>query len=113
MKKFIFIALIFSIALIYYILYRPVKNPNNFTLISVGYASVNIDGLNYNEYNSSKFYKVADKWGIVFKNKGCVISDSIMTSVWENNRESKINIEKKFGEDWKENFNREVKNLNK
>lgn len=87
---------------------QKIKDPNNFTIISYGFAPININEINFNPNRSAKFYKVAYKWGIKFESKGCVVSDSLIKSVNENNQEALENIEIKFGYNWKEKFNKEV-----
>ena len=84
------------------------RNPNNFTLISYGYAGMNFDGINFNYQKSEEFYKLSKKWGIQFESKGCVVNDSILNFIRENNNEAEKNIEEKFGKNWKEKFNNEV-----
>lgn len=84
------------------------RNPQNFTLISYGYAGFNIEGIKYNFDNSEKVYNIAKKWGIAFESKGCVVNDSILSFIKKNNNEAEENIEEKFGKNWKEKFNAEV-----
>lgn len=87
---------------------QKIKDPNNFTIISYGYSPININGINFNGTHSAEFYMVADKWGIKFESKGCVVSNSIIKSINENNREALANIRRKFGHNWKEKFNNDV-----
>ena len=83
------------------------NNLDNFTIISYGFSAINVDGLDYK--NGEAFSKVAKRWGITFKSNGCVISNSLKRKIEKKNREAFANIERKYGKDWKQKFNEEVK----
>ena len=83
------------------------NNLDNFTIISYGFSAINVDGLDYK--NGEVFSIVAKRWGINFKSNGCIINNSLRRKIEKNNREAFANIERKFGKDWKEKFNEEVK----
>ena len=83
------------------------RNLDNFTIISYGISAISVDGLDYK--NGEVFNIVANRWGITFKSNGCVISNSLKRKIEKNNKEAFANIERKYGKDWKQKFNDEVK----
>ena len=83
------------------------NNLDNFTIISYGFSAISVDGLDYK--NGEAFYKVAKRWKIRFESKGCVINNSLKRKIEKNNKEAIANIERKYGKDWKQKFNEEVK----
>ena len=106
MKKFQFFILISSITLTN-ISCTAKRNFENYTIISYGISAISVDGLDYK--NGEVFSIVAKRWGINFKSNGCVINNSLKRKIEKNNKEAFANIERKFGKDWKEKFNAEVK----
>ena len=106
MRKLLFFILISSITLTN-IRCTAKRNLDNYTIISYGISAISVDGLDYK--NGEIFSKIAKRWGITFKSNGCVISNSLKRKIEKNNKEAFANIERKFGKDWKEKFNAEVK----
>ena len=106
MRKFLFLILISSITLTN-ISCTTKNNLDNFTIISYGISAISVDGLDYK--NGEIFSKIAKRWGITFKSNGCVISNSLRRKINRNNKEAFANIERKYGKDWKQKFNEEVK----
>jgi hypothetical protein len=51
---------------------------------------------------------VAARWGIDFYWRGCEYDSDTQWEDMKNNWEAENNIEDKFGDDWKEKFNKEV-----
>ena len=105
MQKYLLFLLISSITLTN-ISCASKRNLDNFTIISYGISAISIDGLDYK--NGEEFSKVAKRWGITFKSNGCVINNSLRRKIEKKNREAFANIER-YGKDWKEKFNEEVK----
>ena len=105
MRKHLFFLLISSITLTN-ISCASKRNLDNFTIISYGISAISVDGLDYK--NGEIFSKIAKRWGITFKSKGCFISNSLKRKINRNNKEAFANIEMKFGKDWKDRFNAEV-----
>ena len=83
------------------------NNPNNFTLITSGYGGI-YDGLEADPAKGSASQVVAARWGIYFYWRGCVYNSDTQWEDMKNNWEAENNIEDKFGDDWKEKFNKEV-----
>ena len=106
MRKLLFFILISSITLTN-ISCASKRNLDNFTIISYGFSAISVDGLDYK--NGEAFSRVAQRWGITFKSNGCVINNSLKRKIEKNNTEAFKNIERKYGKDWKEKFNEEVK----
>ena len=106
MRKLLFFILISSITLAN-ISCASKRNLDNFTIISYGISAISVDGLDYK--NGEAFSRVAQRWGITFKSNGCIINNSLRRKIEKNNREAIANIERKFGKDWKQKFNEEVK----
>ena len=106
MRKLLFFILISSIT-ITNISCTAKRNLDNYTIISYGISAINVDGLDIK--NGDAFSNVAKRWGITFKSNGCVISNSLRRKIEKNNKEAFANIERKYGKDWKEKFNAEVK----
>ena len=108
MKKIIFFL---PLILVFYLFTncKTIANTNNFTIKSYGISAVSVEGLNYNYKNSNAFFNVASRWGITFKSNGCVINNSLRRKIEKNNKEAFANIERKYGENWKQKFNDEVK----
>lgn len=106
MQKFLFLILISSITLTN-ISCTAKNNLDNFTIISYGISAINVDGLD--SKNGEAFSIVAKRWGINFKSNGCVINNSLKRKIEKNNREAFANIKRKYGKDWKQKFNEEVK----
>lgn len=106
MRKYILFLLISSITLTN-ISCTTKNNLDNFTIISYGISAINVDGLD--SKNGDVLTNVAKRWGITFKSNGCVINNSLRRKIEKNNREAFANIERKFGKDWKQKFNEEVK----
>ena len=107
MKKFIFFL---PLILVFYLFTncKTITNTNNFTIISYGISAISVDGLNYNYKNSIAFSNVASHYGITFKSNGCIINNSLKRKINRNNKEVFANLERKFGENWKDRFNAEV-----
>lgn len=105
MRKYLLFLLISSITLAN-ISCASKKNLDNFTIISYGISAISVDGLDYK--NGEVFNIVANRWGIRFESKGCVINNSLKRKIEKNNKEAIANIEMKFGKDWKDRFNAEV-----
>ena len=106
MQKYLLFLLISSITLTN-ISCASKRNLDNFTIISYGISAISVDGLDYK--NGEIFSKIAKRWGITFKSNGCVISNSLRRKIEKNNKEAFANIERKYGENWKQKFNDEVK----
>ena len=108
MKKTIFFL---PLILVFYLFTscKTITNTNNFTIISYGISAIRVEGLNYNYKNSDAFSNVAKRWGITFISNGCVINNSLRRKIEKDNKEAYKNIERKFGKDWKDRFNAEVK----
>ena len=106
MRKLLFLILISSITLTN-ISCTAKRNLDNYTIISYGISAISVDGLDYK--NGEIFSKIAKRWGITFKSNGCVISNSLRRKINRNNKEAFANIERKYGKDWKQKFNEEVK----
>ncbi len=106
MRKLLFFILISSITLTN-ISCTAKRNLDNYTIISYGISAISVDGLDYK--NGEIFSKIAKRWGITFKSNGCVISNSLRRKIEKNNKEAFANIERKYGENWKQKFNDEVK----
>lgn len=82
-------------------------NPDNFTLITFGYGGI-YDGLEANPAKGRASQIVAARWGIDFYWRGCEYDSDTQWEDMKNNWEAENNIEDKFGDDWKEKFNKEV-----
>ena len=82
-------------------------NPNNFTLITSGYGGI-YDGLEADPAKGRASQVVAARWGIDFYWRGCEYDSDNQWEDIKNNWETENNIEDKFGDDWKEKFNKEV-----
>ena len=82
-------------------------NPNNFTLITFGYGGI-YDGLEADPAKGRASQIVAARWGIDFYWRGCEYNSDTQWEDMKNNWEAEKNIEDKFGDDWKEKFNKEV-----
>ena len=106
MRKLLFFILISSITLTN-ISCASKRDLDNFTIISYGISAISVDGLDYK--NGEIFYKVAKRWKIKFESKGCFISNSLRRKIEKNNKEVFANLERKYGENWKQKFNDEVK----
>ena len=106
MQKYLLFLLISSITLAN-ISCASKRNLDNFTIISYGISAISVDGLDYK--NGKCFSIVAKRWGIKFESTGCVINNSLKRKIEKNNTEAFKNIERKYGKDWKEKFNEEVK----
>lgn len=106
MQKYLLFLLISSITLTN-ISCASKRNLDNFTIISYGISAISVDGLDYK--NGEIFSIVAKRWGITFKSNGCVISNSLKRKIEKNNKEVFANLEQKFGSNWKEKLNAEVK----
>ena len=93
------------------ILFLPIAckkhNPNNFTLITSGYGGT-YPGLIANPAKGRASQIVAARWGIDFYWRGCEYNSDTQWEDMKNNWEAENNIEDKFGDDWKEKFNKEV-----
>ena len=83
------------------------NNPNNFTLITSGYGGI-YDGLEADPAKGRASQVVAARWGIDFYWRGCEYDSDTQWEDMKNNWETENNIEDKFGDDWKEKFNKEV-----
>jgi len=83
------------------------NNPNNFTLITSGYGGI-YDGLEADPAKGRASQVVATRWGIDFYWRGCEYDSDTQWEDMKNNWEAENNIEDKFGDDWKEKFNKEV-----
>ena len=105
MQKYILFLLISSITLTN-ISCTAKRNFENYTIISYGISAISVDGLDYK--NGEAFSRVAQRWGITFKSNGCVINNSLKRKINRNNKEVFSNLERKFGENWKDRFNAEV-----
>ena len=82
-------------------------NPNNFTLITFGYGGI-YNGLEADPAKGRASQIVAERWDIDFYWRGCEYDSDNQWEDIKNNWESENNIEDKFGDDWKEKFNKEV-----
>ena len=82
-------------------------NPNNFTLITFGYGGI-YNGLEADPAKGRASQIVAARWGIDFYWRGCEYNSDTQWEDMKNNWEAENNIEDKFGDDWKEKFNKEV-----
>ena len=82
-------------------------NPDNFTLITFGYGGI-YNGLEADPARGRASQIVAARWGIDFYWRGCVYNSDSQWEDMKNNWEAEKNIEDKFGDDWKEKFNKEV-----
>ena len=82
-------------------------NPNNFTLITFGYGGI-YNGLEADPAKGRASQIVAARWGIDFYWRGCEYNSDTQWEDMKNNWEAEKNIEDKFGDDWKEKFNKEV-----
>ena len=93
------------------ILFLPIAcknhNPNNFTLITFGYGGI-YNGLEADPAKGSASQIVAERWGVDFYWRGCEYNSDTQWEDMKNNWEAENNIEEKFGDDWKEKFNKEV-----
>lgn len=107
MQKLLFLLLI-SLITLTNISCASKRNLDNFTIISYGISAISVYGLNYNYKNSIAFSNVANHWGITFKSNGCIINNSLKRKINRNNKEAFANLERKFGENWKDRFNAEV-----
>ena len=83
------------------------NNPNNFTLITSGYGGI-YDGLEADPAKGRASQVVAARWGIDFYWRGCEYDSDTQWEDMKKNWETENNIEDKFGDDWKEKFNKEV-----
>lgn len=99
--------ILFAIIIIVNITSCKKGNPNNFTLITSGYGGT-YPGLIADPAKGRASDIVAARWGIDFYWRGCVISNNTEWEDIKNNWEAENNIEDKFGDDWKEKFNKEV-----
>ena len=81
-------------------------NPDNFTLITFGYGGI-YNGLEADPAKGRASQIVAARWGIDFYWRGCVYNSDSQWEDMKNNWEAENNIEDKFGDDWKEKFNKE------
>ena len=82
-------------------------NPDNFTLITFGYGGI-YNGLEADPAKGRASQIVAARWGIDFYWRGCEYNSDTQWEDMKNNWEAEKNIEDKFGDDWKEKFNKEV-----
>jgi hypothetical protein len=82
-------------------------NPDNFTLITFGYGGI-YNGLEADPAKGRASQIVAARWGIDFYWRGCEYDSDTQWEDMKNNWEAEKNIEDKFGDDWKEKFNKEV-----
>ena len=82
-------------------------NPDNFTLITFGYGGI-YNGLEADPAKGRASQIVAARWGIDFYWRGCEYNSDTQWEDMKNNWEAEKNIEEKFGDDWKEKFNKEV-----
>jgi hypothetical protein len=82
-------------------------NPNNFTLITFGYGGI-YNGLEADPAKGRASQIVAARWDIDFYWRGCEYDSDNQWEDMKNNWEAEKNIEDKFGDDWKEKFNKEV-----
>ena len=82
-------------------------NPDNFTLITFGYGGI-YNGLEADPAKGRASQIVAARWGIDFYWRGCEYDSDNQWEDMKNNWEAEKNIEDKFGDDWKEKFNKEV-----
>ena len=109
MMFFLFKTLKFFLLVV--ILFFPIfckkHNPNNFTLITSGYGGI-YDGLEADPAKGRASQIVAARWGIDFYWRGCEYDSDTQWDDMKNNWEAENNIEDKFGDDWKEKFNKEV-----
>ena len=83
-------------------------NPNNFTLITFGYGGIYNGLLEAEPAKSSASQIVAARQGIDFYWRGCEYDSDNQWEEIKNHWEAENNIEDKFGDDWKEKFNKEV-----
>ena len=83
------------------------NNPNNFTLITFGYGGI-YNGLEADPAKGRASQIVAERWDIDFYWRGCEYNSDTQWEDMKNNWEAENNIEEKFGDDWKEKFNKEV-----